>query len=597
MRTLTGTLRAKTAIAVLAFMLATPALFAAPSVPYVCYKPADNQAIYPWDRADWWYDSVSSSTPTNRAPTTNDHVFVYSNKNNVNVSGRKPMVVTNGVHAATGNLEICDSGNNPNNVIGITVQDGGTMFNAGYLYVGNSGSGKTGGGRLTVESGGVWNANSHIRFGCSSGTSWLNVKQGGTFWSTNGEFMVGFKYGSGIVTNEGTMTLLDLFPGNYGTGVVVNKGDLTIDRKLTIGRYAGSTGRVVFESGSTVCKRSGSSYPVYVGFNDRSTGFLECYTDWKFSKSDKLLIAHGIDSTGRMIIGEGGVVSVTNLVAIGEKPGSSGTLELRGGTLKVVGSGSDWKVFLGESATNTTGRITGWGAIETISNKLRIMMYGQVIADGEGMERDLNLSHFRTVGTNSTLNLNVCGTNGWFSVNKGRLIYPRSQDCSANKASHPTIGDYPTRTTPNLMNSFTYTLVTKPNATYYNFAELYAPDRTDIPEGLPLYSSHDVVAGVWRFGLSSVAGTAAVPTPISFGGMRLTFRYDWRGMDAENQSLYVYRHDGSAGGSWTRVGKAEISSTANTITTDAFDASSETWNAGWFAVVAQRPSGMTVILR
>ena len=54
---------------------------------------------------------------------------------------------------------------------------------------------------------------------------------------------------------------------------------------------------------------------------------------------------------------------------------------------------------------------------------------------------------------------------------------------------------------------------------------------------------------------------------------------------------------GSANGSWTRVGKAEISSTANTITTDKFEASLETWNAGWFAVVAQRPSGMTVIVR
>ena len=44
-------------------------------------------------------------------------------------------------------------------------------------------------------------------------------------------------------------------------------------------------------------------------------------------------------------------------------------------------------------------------------------------------------------------------------------------------------------------------------------------------------------------------------------------------------------------------GKAEISSTANTITTDKFEASSETWNAGWFAIVAQRPSGMTIIFR
>ena len=243
----------------------------------------------------------------------------------------------------------------------------------------------------------------------------------------------------------------------------------------------------------------------------------------------------------------------------------------------------------------TTGSIIGWGLIGRHSSTLRIRFFGQVIADGEGAARDLNLAAIRTVGTNNTEILNGCGTNGWFAVNKGRLIYPRAQNCSGS--SHPTIGDYPNRATPTVMNSFRYTLVTKPDGTYYNFAELYAPDRTDIPPGLPLYSSHDVVAGVWRFGLSSVSNTDDDPTPASFGGMRLTFRYDWRGMDAENQSLYVYRHDGSANGSWTRVGKAEISSTANTVTTDAFDASSETWNAGWFAVVAQRPSGMTVIVR
>jgi len=63
------------------------------------------------------------------------------------------------------------------------------------------------------------------------------------------------------------------------------------------------------------------------------------------------------------------------------------------------------------------------------------------------------------------------------------------------------------------------------------------------------------------------------------------------------EGAYVYRHDGSAGGSWTRVGKAEVSPTANTVSTDTFDASSETWNAGWFAVVAQRPGCATIIIR
>ena len=596
MRTLTGTLRVKAAAAVLAFALAAPALFALPTDDiYVCYKPDSGKSIYPWDHAAKWFDSTGSSTAINRVPATNDYVFLYSSKNHVLGSG-KPMVVTNGVHAATGDLEICDKTYGNTYVIGITIQDGGTMLNEGNVRVGNSGNGKTGGGRLTVESGGEWTANGQFRLGCSSGTSWLNVNPGGIFSATNGhEFLVGYQYGSGIITNAGTMSVFDIFPGVYGTGILVNKGNLTVERKLTIGRYAGSRGHVILESGSMLTKLSGGSAPIYVGFADRSTGTLECYADWALVGSDRFLVAHGTNSTGRLVIGEGVIVGPMASLALGEMPGSRGVLELRGGTISVKGISEGHAILMGVDGDTTTGSILGWGTISRHSSTLRIRFFGQVIADGEGIERDLNMAMIKTVGASNVENLNGCGTNGWFAVNKGRLIYPRAQNCSGS--SHPTIGDYPNRAEPTVMNSFRYTLVTKPSGTYYNFAELYAPDRTDIPAGLPLYSSHDVVAGVWRFGLSSESGADIDPTPISFGGMRLMFRYDWRGMDAENQSLYVYRHDGSAGGSWTRIGKAEISSTANTVTTDAFDASSETWNAGWFAVVAQRPSGMTVIVR
>ena len=596
MRTRFGTILARTKVAALAFALAAPALFALPTDDiYVCYKPDSGKSIYPWDHAAKWFDSTGSSTAINRVPTTNDYVFLYSSKNHVLGSG-KPMVVTNGVHAATGDLEICDKTYGNTYVIGITVQDGGTMLNEGNVRVGNSGNGKTGGGRLTVESGGEWTVNGQFRLGGSSGTSWLNVNPGGIFSATNGkEFLVGYQYGSGIITNAGTMSVFDIFPGVYGTGILVNKGNLTVERKLTIGRYAGSTGHVILESGSMLTKLSGGSAPVYVGFADRSTGTLECYADWALVGSDRFLVAHGTNSTGRLVIGEGVIVGPMASLALGEMPGSRGVLELRGGTISVKGISDGHTILMGMDGDTTTGSILGWGTISRHSSTLRIRFFGQVIADGEGIERDLNMAMIKTVGASNVENLNGCGTNGWFAVNKGRLIYPRAQNCSGS--SHPTIGDYPNRTSPTVMNSFRYTINTKPDGTYYNFAELYAPDRTDIPPGLPLYSLHDVVAGVWRFGLSSVSNTDDDPTPASFGGMRLTFRYDWRGMDAENQSLYVYRHDGSAGGSWTRVGKAEISSTANTVTTDAFDASSETWNAGWFAVVAQRPSGMTVIVR
>ena len=207
-------------------------------------------------------------------------------------------------------------------------------------------------------------------------------------------------------------------------------------------------------------------------------------------------------------------------------------------------------MILGLDGETTTGRISGWGSVRKVDSTLRIRFFGQVIADGEGEARDLNMASFRTVGTNNTENLNGCGTNGWFAVNKGRLIYPRAQNCSG--ASHPTIGDYPNRAEPTVMNSFRYTLdKPRPEGTYYNFAELYAPDREDIPRGLPV-RGRDVIAGVWRFGLSSASGADIEPEPIAFTGMILTFRYDWREM-REGQTVVVYRHDGTENGTWTRV--------------------------------------------
>ena len=95
----------------------------------------------------------------------------------------------------------------------------------------------------------------------------------------------------------------------------------------------------------------------------------------------------------------------------------------------------------------------------------------------------------------------------------------------------------------------------------------------------------------------SASGADIDPEPIAFTGMSLTFRYDWREM-REGQTVVVYRHDGTENGTWTRVSeRKEISSTENTITTDKFDPSSATWNAGWFAVVAQNYGGTTILFR
>ena len=587
------------AVVVCFSMLAT-AGFAAPDGGYLCYKPDSGKTIYPWDDVAKWFPSTSTSSSLGVLPTAADFVFLYSSKNNVASSG-KPMVVTNGVNAATGALQIYDDVNNVSGgALGITVQNGGTMTNSGLVTIGG-GKDNTGGGRLIVENGGAWTANDEFRLGCSKGTSWLNVEEGGVFScaQSDTEFLVGYTYGSGIVTNAGTMSVYDLFTGAYGTGVFVNKGALSVDRKFTIARYGNSRGHFILESGGTLNKTAPASVaPIYIANGASSTGVLECNGDFTLANNDYIVVGKGANSTGRLVVGDGAAVSNVTSISIGDGNQSNGSVELHGGSLWVKGDSSGHTIKLGLDGDSTTGRIQGYGSVHRQSSTLRIRFYGQVVADGGGVMNDLNLASIRTVGTNNTENLNGCGTNGWYAVNKGRLIYPRAQNCktSSGNPSHPTVGDYPNRTEPTVMNSFRYTLEENPTENeYYNFAELYAPDREDIPAGLPI-GARDVVAGVWRFGLSSATNTDGVPTPAAFGGMSITFRYDWRDMP-EDCKVAVYRHDGSAGGSWQRIAKDEISSSENTITTAKFDSSSEPWNAGWFAVVAETPKGLSIIFR
>ena len=79
---------------------------------------------------------------------------------------------------------------------------------------------------------------------------------------------------------------------------------------------------------------------------------------------------------------------------------------------------------------------------------------------------------------------------------------------------------------------------------------------------------------------------------------RLRFSLRQASLMREGQKVVVYRHDGTENGTWTRVSRRiEISSTENTVTTDKFDPSSATWNAGWFAVVAQNYGGTTILFR
>lgn len=382
----------------------------------------------------------------------------------------------------------------------------------------------------------------------------------------------------------------------YGEMTLNGAGCVAGNADWHVGRGSASSGRVTLNDTAMI----DSPKSLTIGYGAGATGIVEVLDSASITNiaSQRIDIAAGTGSYGQLTVDENVFLGpITNLSIAANSQTAIGLLNMQGGTIAFVGGGSGyWSLFLGRSDSMSASRVHGWGSIKraVASNTLRLTPHGQFVADGGGEEHDLDFSAFRTVGYN--VENNASGTNGWYAVGKGRLIYPRMQNCSGS--SHTTVGDYPTRAGFSLVNSFRYTMTTYPAGTFYNFAELYAADRSDIPVGLS-NNRHDLVKGVWRVGFSSVSGSAAEPTPVTFEGMTVKFRYDPEGIEPDHK-LGVYHHDGSPSGGWSRVSGTLVTlDPANPYieTTTAVDASSETWNAGWFAIVARKPNGTVYFLR
>ena len=255
------------------------------------------------------------------------------------------------------------------------------------------------------------------------------------------------------------------------------------------------------------------------------------------------------------------------------------------------------------------GRIRGWGKIAfsdvrtyvTEANiPSGITHYGQVIADGEGVMRDLDFGRFGSLQYANT-DANSSGTNGWFAVNKGRLKLPRSRP---NMSGYRCVGDCYTSdvalggSSRRLTNTFNYEF-SGAELNNFVFSELYATDREDIPAGLDGLGADKVIA-VWRIGYFSDGPEMDEPeNPVAFDSARLKFKYSPLGLEDIN-FVQVYRHDGTANGRWERCGRLTAPNAAMPVVSSrTFSPSSENWNLGWFAIVGrvERPFGMEIFVR
>lgn len=146
--------------------------------------------------------------------------------------------------------------------------------------------------------------------------------------------------------------------------------------------------------------------------------------------------------------------------------------------------------------------LKGWGEVG-LKSRIRLYTNGCVVADGYGVDRDLDLTQM-----DSTVNLYGDGhNNGWYAQNRGRLLLP-ARSIGPGYLVWGDRTDAPGPST-NIVNCV-HMQYGGTAATTWSGA-LLAPDRSDVlPAGPKLI-------GVWTFEL----GNPAVMT-----GAALTFRYD-----------------------------------------------------------------------
>ncbi len=242
------------------------------------------------------------------------------------------------------------------------------------------------------------------------------------------------------------------------------------------------------------------------------------------------------------------------------------------GTIYEVGGDSASVIVRGTQSAN--GSIDGYGKI----NLGGVMVNnGQVIADGYGKDRTLDLSSFSAIA--STIeNPRWGGTSGWFATRHGELKLPAIAVQAGTNTY--TWGEDPGDPMIDLVNSVRFTVENAKNAGDVSIA-LMSTIRTDIPT---LPGGHHFI-GVWSFDGSELGG---------FSGVDLQIRYDdglaaSMGLDENILKLWRYDPDDSQ---WHRI----MDGTFSRDTLDHLIGGYAPGDMTYFAVSAPEPGSATLLL-
>ncbi len=239
----------------------------------------------------------------------------------------------------------------------------------------------------------------------------------------------------------------------------------------------------------------------------------------------------GENGTGT-VTQSGGECSVGGIMHLGLYPTATGTYTLTGGTLDAssicVGTeGTGLLEITGAQITGldaltvranmyADGELRGWGTIAGNAGS-KLSNSGRIIADGGGVDRDLDLSGLSVV-RNPIENIPPynSASNGWFAVNGGRLMLPpvvmNNENTHVNWGETQYLGDVRTSDkNVDMINSVEINASTPINGPLEG--ALLASDHSAVPPGDVLPGGYTFIS-VWQF------------TQPGFPTARIKVRYD-----------------------------------------------------------------------
>jgi T5SS/PEP-CTERM-associated repeat protein len=428
--------------------------------------------------------------------------------------------------------------------------------------------------------------------------------------------------------------------GRSGSGIVTNQGTISHSEQIWIGRYAGSSGRLVHCDGATM--ENANPKDLYVGQQGHGELLVRDATfDW-YWWSDS-----GLPGSGAIVVGEssaGGVITLesvtTNAILKsyvtylgGRDAGAAGVgeLRLRGGEFynqyenkaenTAAGLIDNFRIGMCPTAeggvdTASRGTVLGWGRFRAenpwqdgVYGIHAAMGYGEIVGDGEGDESRVLESYTALYSVSNALPADVAAetTSGWRAVNKGMVTLPAGP-CEWDGGTWDNLVAYPgcakekgvDNLLPDLVNAVRIRAsgTTAGQNKCFGVAVL-APDRTDAyTNALPANCN---VLSVHKMGVFNSVTTRTADGKGKVGTANVAIRYDQTKILKPNTRLELWRYV-VADGKWTRLVRlnpgerpeGKVIAMADDATITSVD---EVYNLGTFAVVEREPRGMVFVVR